>query len=39
MADARRPEEGFAVTNGPTWSVDMRSLYFNDTVNGRIYAL
>lgn len=33
-----RHEEGFAVTNGPTWSVDMRSLYFNDTVNGRIYA-
>lgn len=33
-----RHEEGFAVTNGPTWSADMRSLYFNDTVNGRIYA-
>lgn len=31
-------DQGFAVTNGPTWSADGRSLYFNDTVNGRIYA-
>jgi D-xylonolactonase len=33
-----RHEEGFAVTNGPTWSADGRTLYFNDTVNGRIHA-
>lgn len=34
-----RHDSGFAVTNGPTWSqVDGRLfLYFNDTVNGRIY--
>lgn len=29
---------GFAVTNGPTWSADGRTLYFNDTVNGRVHA-
>jgi len=29
---------GFAVTNGPTWSLDQRTMYFNDTVNGRIHA-
>ena len=33
-----RHDEGFAVTNGPTWSGDGRTLYFNDTVNGRVYA-
>jgi sugar lactone lactonase YvrE len=33
-----RHEEGFAVTNGPTWSADGRTLYFNDTVNGAIHA-
>jgi xylono-1,5-lactonase len=33
-----RHDGGFAVTNGPTWSADGRTLYFNDTVNGRIYA-
>ncbi|UUZ69593.1 SMP-30/gluconolactonase/LRE family protein [Polaromonas sp. P2-4] len=33
-----RHDQGFAVTNGPTWSADGRSLYFNDTVNGRIHA-
>lgn len=33
-----RHDEGFAVTNGPTWSADGRTLYFNDTVNGRILA-
>ncbi|MEP6770303.1 MAG: SMP-30/gluconolactonase/LRE family protein [Polaromonas sp.] len=33
-----RHDEGFAVTNGPTWSADGRTLYFNDTVNGRIHA-
>lgn len=29
---------GFSVTNGPTWSRDERTMYFNDTVNGRIHA-
>lgn len=33
-----RHDQGFAVTNGPTWSADGRCLYFNDTVNGRIHA-
>lgn len=33
-----RHDEGFAVTNGPTWSADGRTLYFNDTVYGRVYA-
>ena len=33
-----RHDEGFAVTNGPTWSADGRTLYFNDSVNGRIHA-
>lgn len=33
-----RHDEGYAVTNGPTWSADGRTLYFNDTVNGRIHA-
>ena len=26
------------MTNGPTWSLDGRTMYFNDTVTGRIYA-
>jgi len=29
---------GFAVTNGPTWSRDERTMYFNDTVRGRVHA-
>ncbi|MBT2325457.1 SMP-30/gluconolactonase/LRE family protein [Variovorax paradoxus] len=33
-----RHDQGFAVTNGPTWSQDGKTLYFNDTVTGRIYA-
>jgi xylono-1,5-lactonase len=31
-------DSGFAVTNGPTWSADGRTMYFNDTVQGRIHA-
>jgi D-xylonolactonase len=31
-------DSGFAVTNGPTWSADGRTLYFNDTVKGRVHA-
>ena len=33
-----RHDQGFAVTNGPTWSLDGRTMYFNDTVTSRIYA-
>ncbi len=28
----------FAVTNGPTWSLDGRTLYFNETAEQRIFA-
>lgn len=28
----------FAVTNGPTWSLDGRTLYFNETAQQRIHA-
>jgi xylono-1,5-lactonase len=39
-ADGRctKHDSGFAVTNGPAWSADGRTLYFNDTVNGRVFA-
>ena len=33
-----RHDMGYAVTNGPTWSRDGRTMYFNDTVRGRINA-
>ena len=33
-----RHDDGFAVTNGPTWSLDGKTMYFNDTVRGRIHA-
>lgn len=33
-----RHENGFAITNGPTWSADGRTLYFTDTFNGCIHA-
>ena len=33
-----RHEIGFAVTNGPTWSLDERAMYFNDTARGRVLA-
>jgi len=36
--ECERHAMGFAVTNGPTWSSDQRTMYFNDTVNGRIHA-
>jgi D-xylonolactonase len=31
-------DSGFAVTNGPTWSLDGRTMYFNDTAEGGIHA-
>ncbi len=39
-ADGRcvRHALGFAVTNGPTWSLDGRTIYVNDTVRGRVNA-
>lgn len=39
-ADGRctRHEHGFPVTNGPTWSADGRTMYFNDTVHGQTFA-
>jgi D-xylonolactonase len=33
-----RMTDGYVVTNGPTWSLDGRTLYFNDTVQSRIHA-
>jgi len=33
-----RHEVGFAVTNGPTWSADGRTMFFNDTVAGEVLA-
>lgn len=33
-----RMDSGYAVTNGPTWSADHRTMYHNDSVNGRVYA-
>lgn len=29
---------GFAVTNGPAWSADGRTIFVNDTVNGNVFA-
>ena len=39
-ADGRcvRHELGFAVTNGPTWTADGRTIFVNDTVQGRVNA-
>jgi xylono-1,5-lactonase len=31
-------DAGFAVTNGPTWSRDQRTMYFNDTVHQQVHA-
>ncbi|MCW5658528.1 MAG: SMP-30/gluconolactonase/LRE family protein [Burkholderiaceae bacterium] len=33
-----RHELGFAVTNGPAWSLDGRTMFINDTVNGSVFA-
>ena len=32
-------DAGFAVTNGPAWSLDGRTMFFNDTVQGRVMAM
>ncbi|MFZ5548316.1 MAG: SMP-30/gluconolactonase/LRE family protein [Pseudomonadota bacterium] len=31
-------DAGFAVTNGPTWSKDQRTMFFNDTVHQQVHA-
>jgi D-xylonolactonase len=31
-------DTGYAITNGPTWSADHRTMYYNDTRNGRVHA-
>lgn len=31
-------DKGYAVTNGPAWSADWRTMYHNDSVNGRMFA-
>lgn len=33
-----RIDTGYPVTNGPAWSADNRTMYFNDSANGRVYA-
>jgi sugar lactone lactonase YvrE len=33
-----RHDLGFAVTNGPAWSADGRTMFINDTVNGQVFA-
>lgn len=33
-----RMVDGYVVTNGPTWSLDGRTMYFNDTVQGQVHA-
>jgi len=33
-----RMQTGICVTNGPTWSLDNRTMFFNDTVAGRVLA-
>lgn len=33
-----RMHTGISVTNGPTWSLDQRTLYANDTLQGRVMA-
>jgi D-xylonolactonase len=33
-----RHVDGFAITNGPTWSLDGRTLYFTNTATRRIFA-
>lgn len=32
-------DAGFAVTNGPTWSLDGRTMYFNDTARRQVFAI
>jgi D-xylonolactonase len=36
--DFKAIDSGYAVTNGPAWSLDQTIMYHNDSVNGRVYA-
>lgn len=36
--ECKRHVDGFAVTNGPTWSLDGRTMYFTNTATGHIFA-
>lgn len=36
--ECSRIDTGYIVTNGPAWSSDYRTMYHNDSVNGRVYA-
>jgi D-xylonolactonase len=36
--ECARMTDGYTVTNGPTWSLDGRTMYFNDTVQARVHA-
>jgi sugar lactone lactonase YvrE len=31
-------DSGYPITNGPAWSVDYKTMYYNDTFHGRVYA-
>lgn len=33
-----RMDSGYVVTNGPAWSLDQKSLYHNDSLQGRVYV-
>ena len=33
-----RIDTGYIVSNGPAWSTDYRTMYHNDSVNGRVFA-
>jgi len=37
-AECVRMHPGYVVNNGPTWSLDGRTLYLNDTLGGRVQA-
>ncbi len=36
--ERKRHVDGFAITNGPTWSLDGRTLYFANTATRKIFA-
>jgi D-xylonolactonase len=31
-------DSAYPITNGPTWSADYKTMYYNDTFHGRVYA-
>lgn len=31
-------DSGYPITNGPAWSADYKTMYYNDTFHGRVYA-